>query len=152
MIREIYRRGVRDACDWACVHLPPRKQRAMEEWLTSLDLWCDGNPPWKGRESRLLISAVIGFAVVFVNPYGVELVTFPIALLSRGDILSHIVEWKSPSFRDAWGIALAALTLSFMGLLGFGIAFFVTSVWFWQVAGFSFATVFTRRFELDRAS
>ena len=45
MIREIYRRGVRDACDWACVHLPARKQRAMEEWLTSLDLWSDGNPP-----------------------------------------------------------------------------------------------------------
>ena len=42
----------------------------------------------------------------------------------------------------AWGIALAALGLSFLGLLAFGIGFLVTSVWFWQVAGFSFATVF----------
>jgi hypothetical protein len=25
-------------------------------------------------------------------------------------------------------------------------------VWFWQVAGFSFATVFTRRFELDHSA
>ena len=44
-----------------------------------------------------------------MNPYGVELVTFPIQLLGRGDILSHIVEWKSPDFRQAWGIALGAL-------------------------------------------
>ena len=52
---------------------------------------------------------LIAFAAVFVNPYGVELVTFPIDLLSRGDILSHIVEWQSPDFRQAWGIALAHL-------------------------------------------
>ncbi len=45
MIREIYRRGVRDACGWACVHLPPARQRAMEDWLTDLDLWHDGEPP-----------------------------------------------------------------------------------------------------------
>jgi hypothetical protein len=49
----------------------------------------------------------------------------------------------------AWMIALAALALSFAGLLGLGIGFLVTSVWFWQVAGFSFASVFTRRFALD---
>ena len=45
MIREIYRRGVRDACEWTCIYLPPPRQREMEEWLTSLDLWRDGNPP-----------------------------------------------------------------------------------------------------------
>ncbi|RMG71299.1 MAG: hypothetical protein D6722_07155 [Bacteroidetes bacterium] len=50
----------------------------------------------------------------------------------------------------AWGIALRALLLSFLGLLGLGIGFLWTSVWFWQVAGFSFATVFTQRFALDR--
>jgi hypothetical protein len=33
-------------------------------------------------------------------------------------------------------------------LLAFGVGFFVTSVWFWQVAGFSFATVFSQRFAL----
>ncbi|MFK7962059.1 MAG: hypothetical protein AB8G96_16215 [Phycisphaerales bacterium] len=48
----------------------------------------------------------------------------------------------------AWGIALAALALSFAGLLAFGLGFLFTSVWFWQVAGFSFATVFTRQFNL----
>ena len=45
MIREIYRRGVRDSCDWACPHLPTARQREMEDWLTDLDLWCEGNPP-----------------------------------------------------------------------------------------------------------
>ena len=58
--------------------------------------------------------AAIAFAVVFVNPYGVELVTFPIDLLSRGDILSHIVEWQSPDFRQAWGVALAIWIVVFV--------------------------------------
>jgi uncharacterized protein DUF4013 len=51
----------------------------------------------------------------------------------------------------AWGIALAALALSFVGLLALGVGFLATSVWFWQVAGFSFATVFSRRFGLEGA-
>ena len=45
LIREIYRRGVRDACDWTCVHLSPARQREMEDWLTDLDLWRGGDPP-----------------------------------------------------------------------------------------------------------
>jgi hypothetical protein len=49
----------------------------------------------------------------------------------------------------AWAIALSALALSFLGLLALGIGFLATSVWFWQVAGFSFASVFTQRFSLD---
>ncbi|MEZ5303582.1 MAG: DUF4013 domain-containing protein [Verrucomicrobiales bacterium] len=49
----------------------------------------------------------------------------------------------------AWLVALAALALSFAGLLAFGIGFLATSVWFWQVAGFSFATQFTQAFGLE---
>ena len=52
------------------------------------------------------------------------------------------------AYWHAWSIALAALLLSFVGLLGAGVFFLVTSVWFWQVAGFSFATVFTQRHQL----
>ena len=51
----------------------------------------------------------------------------------------------------AWFIAVSALLLSFAGLLVFGLGFLVTSVWFWQVAGFSFATQFTRAFELSES-
>ena len=45
MIREIYRRGVRDAYESACTYLPPARCRVMEDWLTELDLWHGGNPP-----------------------------------------------------------------------------------------------------------
>lgn len=55
-----------------------------------------------------------------------------------------------PAYLHAWCIALSALCLSFAGLLVFGVGFLVTSVWFWQVAGFSFATVFTHRYALAR--
>jgi hypothetical protein len=82
--------------------------------LHLLGRWIDGKPPWAGRERRLLVGALIAFAAVFVNPYGVGLVTFPIELLSRGDILSHIVEWQSPSFRQPWGIALAIWIVVFV--------------------------------------
>jgi hypothetical protein len=88
--------------------------------LHLLGRWLDGAPPWLGRERRLLTGAVIAFAAVFVNPYGVELVTFPIDLLSRGNILSHIVEWKSPDFRDAWGIALGLWMVVFLVALSRG--------------------------------
>ncbi len=53
------------------------------------------------------------------------------------------------AYWHAWAIALSALSVSFAGLLAFGFGFLVTSVWFWQVAGYSFATVFTRRFGLQ---
>lgn len=46
----------------------------------------------------------------------------------------------------AWAIALTALALSFAGLLACGVGFLVTSVWFWQVAGFSFARAFSQRY------
>lgn len=53
------------------------------------------------------------------------------------------------AYWKAWMIALSALLLSFTGLLFFGVGFLMTSVWFWQVAGFSFATVFTQKFKLQ---
>jgi hypothetical protein len=56
------------------------------------------------------------------------------------------------AYWQAWWIALAALAISFSGLLALGVGFLVTSVWFWQVAGFSFASVFTQRFGLDSVS
>lgn len=56
------------------------------------------------------------------------------------------------AYWKAWSIALLAMLLSFLGVLALGVGFLVTSVWFWQVAGFSFATVFTSRFRLDAAA
>jgi hypothetical protein len=56
------------------------------------------------------------------------------------------------AYWHAWSIALCALVLSFAGLALAGVGFLLSSVWFWQVAGFAFASVMTRRFELDRAA
>ena len=56
------------------------------------------------------------------------------------------------AYWHAWLIAIAALSLSFLGLLAFGIGFLFTSVWFWQVAGFSFASVMTQQHGLSDGS
>jgi hypothetical protein len=68
--------------------------------------------------------------------------------------MRRVIEGGS-AYWHAWAIALAALLCSFFGLLAFGVGFLFTSVWFWQVAGFSFATAFTNTFHLreegDRA-
>lgn len=56
------------------------------------------------------------------------------------------------AYWHAWLIALAALGLSFSGVVAFGVGFLITSVWFWQVAGFSFATVFSQKFQLQSGS
>lgn len=53
------------------------------------------------------------------------------------------------AYWHAWAIALVGLLISFSGLLLFGFGFLFTSVWFWQVAGFSFATVFSNTFHLE---
>jgi hypothetical protein len=69
--------------------------------------WLEGAPPSRGRERLLLGGVAIGMVAALANPYGLALLTFPIDLLGRGEILSHVVEWQSPDFRERWGIALA---------------------------------------------
>jgi Protein of unknown function (DUF4013) len=47
------------------------------------------------------------------------------------------------AYWHAWAITLCAMLISFVGLLGFGVLFFWTSVWFWQVAAYCFANTMT---------
>jgi hypothetical protein len=54
------------------------------------------------------------------------------------------------AYWHAWAIALAALVCSFLGFIVLGVGFLFTSVWFWQVAGFAFATVFSNAFHLRK--
>ena len=82
--------------------------------------WVDGHRPWDGRERLLLVGAAVGFAVMLVNPYGVELVLFPIALLSRGDILSHVIEWRSPDFHKIYGLSLGLWLVVYIDALARG--------------------------------
>ncbi|MBV8951350.1 MAG: hypothetical protein JOZ99_10775, partial [Actinobacteria bacterium] len=91
---------------WATVH------GTFELGLAYLALhlvgrFADGAPPWKGRERRIVLATAIASVVVFANPYGSALILFPVQLLSRGHILSHVVEWKSPDFRTLPGQMLA---------------------------------------------
>ncbi len=69
--------------------------------------WLEGHQPTEGRERQLLVASTVAFAVTFLNPYGVGLVTFPVHLMGRSDILRHVVEWASPDFHTAAGYAFA---------------------------------------------
>ena len=75
--------------------------------LFLLGRWLDGHRPWEGRERKLLTGTAIAFVVGFANPYGAALVTFPIDLLRRGDILRHVIEWASPDFHLVRGQSFA---------------------------------------------
>lgn len=85
--------------------------------------------------------AIPGYMTHYCRAFDAAEIYDPVRALSRA------LEGGGAYWR-AWGIALCALALSFVGLLGLGIGFLVTSVWFWQVAGFSFARVFSQKHDL----
>lgn len=65
--------------------------------------WLDGHPPWTDRERALVLGGALAAAVILVNPYGPALLTFPLDLVTRGDALRDVVEWRSPDFRTVRG-------------------------------------------------
>jgi hypothetical protein len=68
--------------------------------------WLERARPWEGRERRLVLGSALAFLVTFANPYGIDLVKFPVDLLERGDILRRVIEWGSPDFHEVSGMAL----------------------------------------------
>jgi hypothetical protein len=86
--------------------------------------------------------AIPGYMTHYCRAFDAAEIYDPVRALSRA------LEGGGAYWR-AWGIALCALALSFAGLLGLGIGFLATSVWFWQVAGFSFARVFSQKYDLS---
>lgn len=85
--------------------------------------------------------AIPGYMTHYCYAYDASEIFNPVRALGR-TIEGGRAYWK------AWGIAVSALVLSFTGLVAFGIGFLFTSVWFWQVAGFSFACVFSNKYRL----
>jgi len=79
----------------------------------------DGDSIRHGRQRTLLVATVLALGACLVNPLGTSLLTFPIELLSRGAILSHVVEWRSPDFHAFIGVLflvwLAVFTVSVAG-------------------------------------
>ena len=71
-----------------------------------------------GPEMRALAWAVGGTILGAINPLGPKLLTFPIYMLGRQELLSEIVEWQSPDFSSLWtrlflvqvALAIVALT------------------------------------------
>lgn len=86
--------------------------------LHLLGRWFEGSPPWAARERSLLVGTGIGMVASIANPYGLALLTFPVELVGRGDVLSRVREWQSPSARSAYGIAL----IVWLGVLIFSFA------------------------------
>jgi len=127
--------------------------------ITFLGMACYGAPgvglaalgAWQGWAWAVALGALLwGAAVVAIPGYMSHYCRAldPAEIFNPARALGRVRQGGAAYWR-AWGIALAAMALSFTGLLAFGVGFLVTSVWFWQVAGFSFATVFTQRFTLD---
>lgn len=89
--------------------------------------------------------AIPGYMTHYCRDFDVREIYDPVRALSRA-VQGGAAYWR------AWGIALCALALSFVGLLGLGVGFLATSVWFWQVAGFTFARVFSQKYILPAGS
>lgn len=92
----------------------------------------------------LAVVAIPGYMSHYCKAFDVREIFNPFRALSR-------VRQGGWAYWRAWSIVLCAMLLSFFGLLAAGIGFAFTSVWFWQTAAFSFATVFTDRFALSRS-
>jgi hypothetical protein len=81
----------------------------------------------------------------FMTFYAVDFDTS--VLLNPAQAVRRVMH-AGPLYLKAWAIGLCAVTISFLGLLVFGIGFLVTSVWFWQVAAFSFANSLSNQYGL----
>lgn len=106
--------------------------------------WRTGAAWMTGAGGVLLLLATLaipGYMSHYCRAYDPAEIYDPVRALSRA-VQGGRAYWQ------AWGIALCALALSLVGLLALGIGFLATSVWFWQVAGFSFARVFSQKYGL----
>ena len=82
--------------------------------------WADGAPPWKGREWVIARAALVAVVACLVNPYGIGILTFPIELLGRGEVLRSVIEWRSPDFRSAQGVTFGAWLSVFIACTALG--------------------------------
>jgi hypothetical protein len=133
---QLLRHGLLTFVGMACYYLPG----AALGWLG----WRSASVPLMAAGAVLVILATLaipGYMSHYCLAYDAREIYDPVRALSRA-LQGGGAYWR------AWGIALCALALSFAGLLALGIGFLVTSVWFWQVAGFSFARVFSQKFIL----
>jgi beta-lactamase class A len=82
--------------------------------------WLEGAPFWTGRERVITQATVIAVVVAALNPYGPGLLLFPVELLTRGDILKRVTEWRSPDFRTIQGLMFAGWLAVFVACFAIG--------------------------------
>ncbi len=76
----------------------------------------DGQSPRVERAA--LGRAVLGTGLGAISPLGLKLLTFPVELLGRQEILRSVTEWKSPSFVPSYQRAfLVLVVLAIVGLV-----------------------------------
>lgn len=97
--------------------------------------------PLAGAGALLLLVAV------YVLPGGM---TFnaahdDISYLYRPDRAARRALEGGRAYLRAWLVALCAIGLSPIGLLGLGVGFFFTSVWAWMVVGYAFSRALSLR-------
>jgi hypothetical protein len=119
---------------------PLQSRAARQEVVWGALLLCIPIVGW-----LLATAAVPGYMTHYCHSLDPREVFNPLRALRR------VMEGGS-GYWHAWLIALAALACSFLGLLALGFGFLISSVWFWQVAGFSFATIFTEKFRLQKGT
>ena len=71
-----------------------------------------------GRLPALAVAAVAGTVAGAVNPVGPSLLVFPFRLLGRHDVLSRVVEWRSPDFSHPANLVFLASLLVTLALAG----------------------------------
>lgn len=71
-----------------------------------------GTTPVRKDRVRLTLCAVAASLAVILNPYGFDMLLYPLRYVDSGDWgLEHINEWRSPDFHDATHWPLLALFL-----------------------------------------
>lgn len=126
--------------------------------ITFLGMACYGAPGvglmdygvWSGQTWALVVGGLLLLAAVVAIPGYMSHYchAFESAEIFNPFLALRRTAQGGRAYWHAWGIALIAMALSFVGVLVLGVGFLVSGVWFWQVAGVSFASVFTRHFRL----
>lgn len=85
-------------------------------------------------------SIVLLLFAVFTLPSGMTVYAAEgTTMLLRSPKQAFLRAWKKRNiYTKAWIISFAAILLSFVGLLFVGVGFFFTSVWAWEVVGYTF--------------
>lgn len=129
---EIFKHGLITFAGMVVYHIPAMAVALIATQIQSLPLYLLAVCLW-----------ILGTCVIpgYMTAYCVNFDAREVFNIKRSVI--RVAQARS-TYWYAWGITLCAMVTSFAGLLGFGLLFLWTSVWFWQAAAFCFANTMTQ--------